>query len=95
MDELELMIRVIKEILQAIVPTLHFKNLPNNLFSLIISYAFMLLNCMSALQGISENFSSWEIVTRWANDFNKHCKVHIGSYVDAHEDRVVTNTYHP
>ena len=36
-----------------------------------------------------------EIVTGRALDLNKHCKVQLGSYVEAHEDKVVTNTYHP
>ena len=28
-------------------------------------------------------------------DFNKHCKSQLGSYIEANEDRVVTNTHNP
>ena len=54
----------------------------------------MLLNCMLALQGISEHLYPREIVTVLYIDFNKHCKAQLGSYVEAHEDIVVTNTHH-
>ena len=55
----------------------------------------MLLNCMLALQGISEHLYPREIVTVQYIDFNKHCKAQLGSHTEAHEDRVVTNTHNP
>ena len=50
---------------------------------------------MPDLQGICEHFSPKEIVTGMALDFNNHCKAQLGLYVEAHEDKVVTNTQHP
>ena len=54
----------------------------------------MFLDFMPYLQGISKNFSPRDIVTGRSIDFNKHYKAQLGSYVEAHDDIVVTNTQH-
>ena len=43
----------------------------------------------------SDIFLPREIFTVRAIDFNKNFKAQFGLYVDAYEDRVVTNTHHP
>ena len=50
---------------------------------------------MSDSQGIFDHLSPRDNVVGRALDYNKHCKAQLSSYVDAHEDRVVTNTHKP
>ena len=49
---------------------------------------------MPSSQRISENLSHREIFIVRAVDSRNHCKAHLGSYVEAHEDRLLTNTQH-
>ena len=51
----------------------------------------MFLNAMSAKKGISETLSPREIVLRQRLDWNNHCAGEFSEYVEAHEDRIVTN----
>ena len=67
---------------------------PRN-FAYLIYYAVILINFIPDSKGIYEYFSPREIFRVRALDFNKHCKAQLDSYVESHEDRVVTNTQNP
>jgi len=53
------------------------------------------INAFVDTQGISKTFSPREIITRRGLDWNKHARALFGQYIQAHEDRDVTNTMAP
>ena len=89
------MIRGIKEIFQEIVSTLPFNTLPKQFVIHLTYYIYMFLYCMTYSQGTSEHFYPRYIVTVKAIYYNKHCKAHLVSYIEAHDYIVVNNTQHP
>ena len=93
--ETKRMMQIIKLRFQSIVSNLPFNTLTKQCFINFIYYAVMFLNCIPDSQGISRHLSPRQIVTGQELDFNKHCKEKLSSLVEAHEDRVVTNTQHP
>ena len=64
-------------------------------FVYLVYYAVILINSIPDSKGIYEYFSARDIFRVQALDFNKHCKAQLDSYVESHEDRVVTNTQNP
>jgi len=90
--EIERMIRVIKERARGISATLPYSYLPRQMVIHLIYFVVLCLNSVPSALGISQVHSPREIVTWRGLDFNKHFKHQFGTYVEAHEDPVITNT---
>ena len=93
--EIERGIRVVKERARAVVSTLPYDLLHKQLVVHLIYFVVTWLNSFPAAQGISEKLSPREIVTQRQLSYETHCKAVFGSYVEAHDDHVITNTMKP
>jgi len=62
--------------------TLPFKQLPNWLIVEIMNNALFWINCFPHKDGIHNTLHPQTIVTGSKIDFNNHCKLEFGTYVD-------------
>jgi hypothetical protein len=90
--DIERQIRVIKERARAIVSTLPFKNLPSRMIIQLIHFVVLWLNAFPPSSGVSNTYSPRTIMTGTTLDYNKHCRLPFGAYVETHEDNDTTNT---
>jgi hypothetical protein len=90
--EIERQIHVIKERARAIVSTLTFKNLPSWMIIELIHFVVLWLNAFPPSSDVSNNYSPRTIMTGTTLDYNKHCRLPLGAYVETHEDNDTTNT---
>ena len=83
-------IRHLKEKTRAVTPEFPFKWIP---ILVMIQTVYSCAFWIKAFPNRSDNFgfSPREIVTGLSTDYNRDCKVDIGSYVEASTDAVVTN----
>ena len=85
--EIECYIRTVKERVWAIVNTLPFKQYPNRLIVETVYNATFWLNCFPHKDGIHPTYSPRTIVTGSTIDYNKHCTLQFGTYIQVHEPR--------
>ena len=87
---IERKIRHLKEKVRAVTSEFPFKWIP---ILVLIQTVYSCAFWINAFPNRSDNFgfSPREIVTGLSTDFNRDCKVDIGSYVEASTDAVVTN----
>jgi hypothetical protein len=90
--EIERQLRGIKERARAIVSTLPFKNLPSRMIIELIHFVVLLFNAFPPSSGISNTYSPRTIMTGTTLDYNKHCRLPFGAYVETREDNDTTNT---
>jgi hypothetical protein len=90
--EVERHIRTIKERARCVYNTLPFQKIPSRMVVELIYYSVFWLNTFPARDGISDILSPRSIVTGSQIDFNKHCKLEFGAYVQAHEEHDNTMT---
>jgi hypothetical protein len=84
--EAERYIRTIKERARCVYNTMPFDKIPGRMIAELIYYCVFWLNSFPARDGISNTLSPRSIVTGSHIDFNKHCKLEYGAYVQAHEE---------
>ena len=84
--EVERHIRTLKERARCVYTTLPFTKIPGRMVAELIYYSVFWLNSFPARDGISATLSPRAIVTGSHIDFNKHCKLEFGAYVQAHEE---------
>eukprot|EP00978_Attheya_sp_CCMP212_P017186 scaffold45596_cov58-Attheya_sp.AAC.9 len=91
--EAERNIRVIKERVRATYHRLPYTRLPKILVKYLVSEATKKLNFFRAKNRISQYYYSSRMILHQQNqDFNKHCKYSIGSYVQGHDEPAPSNT---
>jgi len=83
--EIELYIRTIKERIRATTNTLPFKQLSHQLIVEIAYNAVFWLNCFPHNDGLHNILSPLTIIMGSKIDFNKHCRLQFGTYVQMHE----------
>jgi hypothetical protein len=93
--EIERSHRTLKERARCVVSDLPYTVLPMQMVIHLVYFVVLWLNAFPNKQGISENLSPREIVTRKKISFVKHCKALFGSYVEATEDADITNDMKP
>jgi hypothetical protein len=59
--------------------------MPNWMVIEMVYTSVFWLNSFPSAQGISETLSPWEIVLRQSLDYNQHCQLEFGMYVQTHE----------
>jgi len=84
--EVECYIRTIKERTRSVYNSLPFKNFPNRLRVEILYAQVFRLNVFPSENGISKLRSPHNIVTGSGIEYNLHCKLECGSYVQTHEN---------
>ena len=90
--EVERQIQVIKDRMRA-----HHTNLPFPRFTRrttieLAKYVVMFLNSLPSKSGLSKTQIPCKIMTGKALDWNKSCKLHLGAYVQVHDNMKVTKT---
>jgi hypothetical protein len=90
--EIERKIRVIKERARAIRSTLPFRRMPNRMIVELIKFVVLWRNAFPPSSGISKTYSPRTIMTGTTLNYNKHCKLPFGTYVETHEMNTPTNT---
>jgi hypothetical protein len=85
-SDVERYIRTVKERCRCIYNTLPFTRMPARLIIEMVYYSVFWLNCFPIRDGVSHNLSPRTIVTGFQIDYNKHCVLQFGSYVQTHEE---------
>jgi len=83
--EIEQYIWTIKERIRAMTNMLPFDQLPHQLIVEIAFNEVFWINCFPHKDGIHNTFSPLTVVTGSKIDFNKHCRLQLGAYVQIHE----------
>jgi hypothetical protein len=78
-------IRTVKERTRVTTNTLAFKKLPHQQIVEIAYNAVFWINCFPHKNGIHNMLSTQTIVMGSKIDFNKHCRLQFGSYVQMHQ----------
>ena len=93
--EIERQIRVIKERVRGIYNTLPYATIPKLMMTELVYYVVAWLNNFPPKGGVSQSISPRAMFTGVNLDFNKHCKLQFGEYVQVHEENTPTNSMQP
>jgi len=84
-SEIQRDFRTNKERVWDIVNTLPFEQYPNRLIVEVVYNTVFGLNCFAHKSGLHMKLSPHTIITRSSIDYNKHCKLQFGTYVQVHK----------
>ena len=84
--EVERYIRMIKERVRAIACMLPFEMYPPRLIAKMVYSAVFWLNTFPHKDGVHATISPRTLITGLSIDYNKHCKLAFGTYVQVHEE---------
>eukprot|EP00956_Cyclotella_meneghiniana_P026461 scaffold57247_cov37-Cyclotella_meneghiniana.AAC.7 len=91
--DIERGVRFIQERTRSTVSELPYKHCMPDVFIIhLVYFVVMWMNAFLSDSGVSTEYSPKEIVTGLKFDFKLHCQARFGSYVEASEDAIVTNT---
>jgi hypothetical protein len=83
--DIERYIHTVKERTRSIYNTLPFQQLPTRLIIEMVYTSVFWLNCFPNKNGISTSLSPRAIITGMSIDYNNHCRLEFGTYVQTHE----------
>jgi hypothetical protein len=86
---------VIKERVRAAYHRLPFKHLPRLMIKILVTESAKKMNFFPAKNGISPYYSPRMILHQRNLDYARHCQYTFGTYVQAHEEPVFSNTNAP
>ena len=84
--EIERQIRTLKERTRAIYCTLPFRKIPHRLIIEMLYAANYWLNMFPRKGGISKTMSPRTLLTGLTMNYNRHCRLEFGEYVQTHEE---------
>jgi Reverse transcriptase (RNA-dependent DNA polymerase)/Zinc knuckle len=84
--EIERHIRTLKERMRCVYNTLPFKRMPARMVAEMVYYGTFWLNSFPPNDGISDTYSPRAIIIGTHLNYEKHCKLEFGTYVQAHEE---------
>jgi hypothetical protein len=84
--EIERYIRTVKERTRCIYNSVPFRKMPSRMIVEMVQSSVFWLNMFPPKDGVSTTISPRELLTGLKIDYNKHCKIEYGSYVQVHED---------
>ena len=87
--------RTIGERIRATYHNLPYKAIPKVMLKYLAMVSTQQLNLFPAKGGISQYFSPHVIMTGKNLDYNKHCQIPFGAYVQANQENTPTNTNAP
>jgi hypothetical protein len=93
--EIEHYIQTIKERSCALVLDLSYTKLPHQVVIHLVYFSAIWLNGLPLASGVLDKYSPREIVLGCKLGLRKHCKATFGSYIEEHNDPIITNTMHP
>jgi Reverse transcriptase (RNA-dependent DNA polymerase)/Zinc knuckle len=84
--DIERYIRTVKERCRCVYNTVPFTQMPNRLVIEMVYHSIFWLNSFPHNNGVSKTLSPRAIVVGQSIDFNKHCQLEFGTYVQTHEE---------
>jgi hypothetical protein len=84
--EIERYIRTVKERTRCVYNTVPFRQMPSRIVVEMVHASVFWLNMFPPEDGVSDSISPRELIAGLKLDYNKHCKLEFGSYVQVHED---------
>ena len=84
--EIERHIRTVKDRTRCTYSTVPFKKMPSRMIVEMVMSATFWLNMFPPVDGISDVISPRGIIVGLTIDYNKHCRLEFGSYVQVHEE---------
>jgi hypothetical protein len=93
--EIKQKIRVIKERGRGMINMLPYETMPKIMVIELMHFCVMWMNSFPLKSGVSEKWSTRELVSRHKLDAKLHCKAPFGSYCEVHVDPDITNTMKP
>jgi len=84
--EIERQIRTIKERTRCVYNSLPFTKVPARMLIEMVMASMFWLNMFPPIDGVSDKLSSRAIVTGMTFDYNAHCHVEFGAYVQTHKE---------
>ena len=84
--EIERQIRTLKERTRAIYCTLPFRKIPHRVIIEMVYAANYWLNMFPRKGGISQTMSPRTLLTGLTMNYNRHCRLEFGEYVQTHEE---------
>ena len=84
--EAERYIRTVKGRTRSIYNTVPFKKMPARMIIELVYYCIFCWNAFPPKGGISKTTSPRELITGMKIDYEKHCQLEFGEYVQVHED---------
>jgi hypothetical protein len=84
--EVERYIRTVKERTRCMYNSVPFRRMPSRMVAEMVHASVFWLNMFPPNDGVSSKISPREILTGLKLDYNKHCKLEFGAYVQVHED---------
>ena len=79
-------IRTIKERCRCVMNTLPFKKIPPRMTAEMVGAMVFWLNCFPPSRGVSRVLSPRQLVIGEHIDYNKHCLLEFGTYVQTHDE---------
>ena len=89
--QIERQIRVMKERCRATRHTLPFKIIPLLMLIELVYFSTFWINCFPPKGGVSDHLSPRNLMTGTQLDYQKHCQLPFGAYVQAHEEPSPSN----
>ena len=90
--EVERNIKLIKERLRSTLAGMPYKKIPKNFKRELVLTCVSMLNVVPSEASVSESLSPMELLTGRSLDYNKHCKLALGSYCLVHEEPLPRNS---
>jgi hypothetical protein len=84
--EIKRYIRTVKERTRCLYNTVPFKKMPSSMVVEMVHAGVFWLNMFPPEDGVSKTLSPRAIVTGLEADYNKHCRLEFGAYVQVHEE---------
>ena len=84
--EIERYIRTVKDRARCVYNSVPFRKMPSRMTVEMIMASVFWLNMFPATDGISDSLSPRAIISGLKLDYNKHCKLEFGTYVQTHEE---------
>jgi hypothetical protein len=84
--EIQRYIRTVKERTRCVYNTVPFRRMPSRIVVERVHASVFWLNMFPPEDSVSDSISPRELIAGLKLDYNKHCKLEFGSYVQVHED---------
>jgi hypothetical protein len=84
--EIKRYIRIVKELTRCVYNTVPFRRMPSRIVVEMVHASVFWLIMFPLEDGVSDSISPRERIASLKLDYNKHCRLEFGSYVQVHED---------
>ncbi len=87
--------RMLKKQVHGLLSVQPFEHIPKRVKIEFVHLIVLWLNAFSVRMGILSKYLPQELLVRWRLDYKKHCRVLTGTYCEAHDEPVPSNSMKP